>query len=235
MDIAHASEGGPMNVLAVNGSPRKKWNTATLLENALEGAKAAGAKTELVHLYDHAYTGCTSCFACKKIGGKSYGRCAVKDELSPILKRAAEADVLILGTPVYFYSETGEMRSFMERLLFPYLTYTPGYAAIFSGNIRAALVYTMNVAEKDMPAYNQDKTVAASQGVMAHVFGNCEVLLCTDTYQFTDYSKYVSTCWDPQAKAKRRKEVFPKDCLRARELGAKLVADAASGHQTAQG
>jgi len=221
-----------MKVMAVNGSPRKKWNTATLLENALAGAKAAGAQTEFVHLYDHSYTGCISCFACKKIGGKNYGRCAVKDGLSPILKRAADAQVLILGTPIYFYSETGEMRSFMERLLFPYLTYTPGYASIFSGNLRAALVYTMNVAEKDMPAYNQDKTVSASQSVMAHVFGNCEVLLCTDTYQFKDYSKYVSTCWDPQAKARRREEVFPKDCLRAKELGAKLVAAAAYGKAT---
>lgn len=216
-----------MKAIAINGSPRKNWNTATLLENALEGAAKEGAQTELAHLYDLDFKGCISCFACKKIGGKSYGKCAVKDGISPLLKRVAEADVLLLGTPVYFYSETGEMRSFMERLLFPYLTYTPGYAAIFPGKLRTALVYTMNVAEKDMPAYNQDKTVAASRGVMNHVFGNCDVLLCTDTYQFKDYSKYVSTCWDPAAKAKRRAEVFPQDCAKAWELGARLVREAA--------
>ena len=79
-----------MKVMAFNGSPRKKWNTATLLEEALAGAKANGAETELVHLYDHVYQGCISCFACKEIGGQSYGRCAVQDELTPILDRAAD-------------------------------------------------------------------------------------------------------------------------------------------------
>jgi len=92
----------------------------------------------------------------------------------------------------------------------------------------------MNVAEKDMPAYNQDKTVAASRGVMNHVFGNCEVLLSTDTCQFDDYSKYLSTCWDAQAKAKRRAEVFPQDCAKAWELGARLVREAASGQAEAK-
>jgi multimeric flavodoxin WrbA len=213
-----------MKAIDINGSPRKKWNTATLIEEALAGAKANAAEIELVHLYDHVYQGCISCFACKEIGGKSYGRCAVQDELTPILDRAAEADVLILGSPIYFSTETGEMRSFMERLCFPYLTYTPGYASIFPRKIPTGLIYTMNLTEKAMPAFQQDKTVAASKRIMAHVFGSCEVLLCTDTYQFSDYSKYVSTAWDPDAKAKRRKEVFPQDCVRAYELGGKLVA-----------
>jgi multimeric flavodoxin WrbA len=101
-----------MKAIAINGSPRKRWNTATLLRKALAGAKAKGAKTELVHLYDLTYKGCISCFACKKIGGKSYGRCAVKDELTPVLTKAAEAEVLILGSPMYFHTKSGEMRSF---------------------------------------------------------------------------------------------------------------------------
>lgn len=215
-----------MRAIAVNGSPRKNWNTATLLEHALSGAAKDGAETELVHLYDLDFKGCISCFACKKIGGKSYGRCAVKDGLTPILKKASEADVLILGTPVYFSAETGEMRSFLERLLFPFLTYTPGYASIFSGKLQVGLVYTMNISERDLTAYNYDEIFAASQGSLSRVFGNCDLLLCTDTYQFSDYSKYVSTSWDAEAKKKRREEVFPQDCRRAFKLGAKLTATA---------
>ena len=69
-----------MHVMAINGSPRKKWNTATLLEHALAGAAAKGAQTEMIHLYDLNFKGCTSCFACKLKGGKSEGRCALKDE-----------------------------------------------------------------------------------------------------------------------------------------------------------
>src|SRR4030042_352817 len=113
-----------MSVLAINGSPRKEWNTAALLNKTLEGAASQGQEIELVHLYDLHFRGCKSCFACKKRGGKSYGRCAVKDGLTPVLEKVQEADALILGSPLYFGSITGEMKSFIERLLFPYLTYT---------------------------------------------------------------------------------------------------------------
>ena len=62
-----------MKILAINGSPRKNSNTATLLKKALEGAAAQGAETELIHLYDLNFKGCISCFACKLKDGKSYG------------------------------------------------------------------------------------------------------------------------------------------------------------------
>jgi len=212
-----------MHVIAVNGSPRKKWNTATLLAQALDGAAGAGATTELVHLYDHSYRGCLSCFECKKIGGKNYGRCAVKDGLTPLLARALEADALILGTPVYFGAETGEMRSFLERLLFPVTTYTPGYRSIAPRKIATALVYTMNIAEENVPVFHYDTLFGRMQATLARIFGSCELLLATDTLQFDDYSKYLSTVWDAAAKAKRREEVFPLDCAKARELGARLV------------
>jgi multimeric flavodoxin WrbA len=215
-----------MRAIAVNGSPRKNANTATLLTHALQGAAEQGAETDLVHLYDLAYKGCLSCFACKEIAGKSYGHCAIQDDLAPLLEQIAAADVLLLGTPVYFGAETGAMRSFLERLLFPFLTYTPGYAAIFPGKLRVGLAYTMNVAEKDLVARNYDKTFAATQGVLTRIFGNCGLLLSTDTYQFSDYSKYLSTCWDADAKKKRHEEVFPRDCQKAFALGAKLTAAA---------
>lgn len=216
-----------MKVLAVNGSPRKKWNTATLLENALAGAASTGAETELVHLYDLQYTGCISCFACKKIGGKNYGTCAVRDGLKPLLAKAAAADVLILGSPIYFYAETGEMRSFLERLMFPYLTYTPGYHSIFPKKTPTAFIYTMNVSEENLAAYNQDKSTNATRAAMERIFGSCELLLSTDTAQFKDYSKYLSTCWDAEAKAKRHKEIFPQDCAKAFALGKRLAEQAA--------
>jgi multimeric flavodoxin WrbA len=212
-----------MKALAVNGSPRTNWNTATLLEETLAGCRSTGAETELIHLYDYHYQGCISCFACKRIGGPSYGRCGTLDELTPVLERAADADVLTLGSPFYFHTETGEMRSLMERLLFPYLSYTPEHASLFPRRIPTALIYTMNVTEVDMPAFYQDSSVAASQAIMTLIFGHCEILLCTDTYQFSDYARYVSTAWDPEAKARRRREVFPLDRRRAFELGVRLT------------
>ena len=112
-----------MKIFAVNGSPRKKGNTATVLEHFLEGARSAGADTELIHLYDLQASGCRSCFACKLRGGASYGHCALKDDLTPVLAALEKADGLVLGSPVYFGNVTGAMRSFQERLCFPYLVY----------------------------------------------------------------------------------------------------------------
>lgn len=218
-----------MNILAINGSPRKKWNTATLLDHALEGAREGGAQTKRVDLYAHEYKGCISCFECKKIGGKNYGHCAVKDGLTPLLEEAGEADALILGTPIYFGAETGMFRSFFERLAFPFLTYTPGYVSLFPRQIPTALVYTMNIPEAAVPQWGYDIFIERMRGVMARTFGGaCDVLLCTDTYQFTDYSKYLSTVWDAEAKARRREEVFPQDCRKARELGLRLAGGASA-------
>ena len=88
-----------MKICAINGSPRKRGNTARLLSWALDGVKNAreDAETELINLYDLSFTGCRSCFSCKRVNGPSYGRCAVKDDLAPVLGKLADADGVILG------------------------------------------------------------------------------------------------------------------------------------------
>ena len=86
----------------------------------------------------------------------------------------------------------------------------------------------MNVKEDMLEQYGYTTFIDRMQGTLARTFGACEVLLCTDTYQFSDYGKYLSTVWDAQAKAKRREETFPQDLARAVELGARMAAPAAS-------
>lgn len=90
---------------------------------------------------------CTSCFSCKLKGGKSYGKCAYKDGLTPILKKAAEADAIILGSPIYLGAATGEMRSFLERLVFPYLVYDAERSTLFKRKIPTGFIYTMGAPE----------------------------------------------------------------------------------------
>jgi multimeric flavodoxin WrbA len=215
------------NVIAVNGSPRKKWNTATLLEHTLEGAKSLGAQTELVHLYDLEYKGCTSCFACKLKGGKSYGECAMKDDLSPVLDRIRDADVLILGSPIYFGLVTGEMRSFMERLLFPNLTYTRPPQSLARKNLPTAFVYTMNVSEQIMKEQYCGH-IGANAAVLKMIFGQSETLFCNETLQFEDYDKVVFNYFDPEERRERHRTIFPQDCKRAYDLGIRLVQTAKS-------
>jgi multimeric flavodoxin WrbA len=210
------------NVIAINGSPRKKWNTAMLLEKALEGAKSAGAETELVHLYDLDYKGCTSCFACKLKGGKSYGKCALCDELTPVLDQIAEVDALILGSPIYFGTVTGEMRSFMERLLFPYLQYTSPPSTLFGRKIKTAFIYTMNVPEEQMKAVHYPVHIGLNENILARTFGHAESLCSFETLQFEDYSKVVFSYTDPEARKERRRTVFPKDLEKAFALGVRM-------------
>jgi multimeric flavodoxin WrbA len=214
-----------MKAIGVNGSPRKKWNTATLLKKALEGAASEGAKPALVHLYNLDYKGCISCFACKMKDGKSYGKCAVKDGLTVLLKKVNEADVIFLGSPIYFGTVTGEMRSFMERLFFPLMTYTDPPGTLFSRKVRTAFVYTLGAPEAMAKERGFDRHILMNEMLMKRYFGASETLCSYDTTQFEDYSKVYAPRFDPEKKAKIRKEVFPIDCENAFKMGVRFVKE----------
>ncbi len=218
-----------MHIYAVNGSPRKKWNTATVLQHALDGAAEAGGahcRTEMLHLYDYHYKGCMSCFECKRTGGASYGKCAVRDELAPVLEKLAEADGIIFGSPVYFHSVTGMMRSFLERFMFPCLAYDKQYSSLAPQKIATAFIYTMNVTREFMLEQSYPEKLRTTESFMERLFSRSGVLYVYDTYQFSDYSKYKVECFSEEEKARRRKEQFPLDCQKARELGAALARQA---------
>jgi multimeric flavodoxin WrbA len=214
-----------MKAIGINGSPRKKWNTATLLEKAIEGAASEGAETELIQLYDLNFKGCISCFACKTKNGKSYGKCAVKDELTPVLKKVSEADIIVLGSPIYFGTVTEEMRSFMERLLFPFSTYTDPPGSLFSRKVRAAFICALGATEEMSRERGFDRHIAENEMWMKRILGASETLCSYDTLQFEDYSKVYAPRFDPAKKAKVRAEVFPVDCEKAFKMGAGLARE----------
>ena len=89
-----------MKAIILNASPRKNKNTATLLHEAENGAKEAGAETEYINLVELNYKGCMSCFACKLKNNKCLGICAFKDELRPVLEKIHSADALITVIPL---------------------------------------------------------------------------------------------------------------------------------------
>jgi multimeric flavodoxin WrbA len=221
-----------VKAIAINGSPRKDWNTATMLRSALEGAESAGAETKLVHLYDLAFKGCTSCFACKRKGNSRAGLCAMRDELTDVLVDIFDSDVLIVGSPVYFFDVTGEVRSFLERLLFPSISYDEFGTSTFVGRISCGFVFTMNCPEDKVNAEHLGGLFDRHAFIMRVLRGESEVVTAHETWQFDDYSKFNGAMFDVAARAKRRAERFPLDCRRAFEMGARLVkgrADAADG------
>lgn len=214
-----------MKILGINGSPRKNWNTGTLLNKALEGAASQGAETEIIHLYDLEFKGCISCFACKRINGKSYGKCAVKDDLAIVLKKVEKADAMVLGSPIYFGEVTGEMRSFLEKLFFQYLIYDKEKTILTPKKMATCFIYTMNVPEQFMKVIGYEEKIRNYEKSLERFFGtSAESLIVSDTYQFDDYAKYDTTSFNVEAKVKRREEVFPIDCQKAYDLGFKLAA-----------
>ena len=214
-----------MKIIAVNGSPRKNWNTDTLLKNVLSGAASAGAETEMVYLYDLNFKGCKSCMACKLKKEPRPNRCILRDDLTAVLDRVHEADAVVLGSPIYFSEVTGEMRSFFERFLFQYLNYDD-YSKPLSPAKRTAWVFTMNIAESQFEDFGYTPLFQRYENWMKLYFGHCETLLATDTMQVKDYSRYHLAGFDAKAKQLRHETVFPEDCRKAYELGKRLCAAA---------
>lgn len=220
-----------MKALFINGSPRKNWNTFKLLESAMKGASEAGAESELVHLYDFAFKGCVSCFACKLKNNKTNGLCAFKDPLTPTLEKARNSDVIVIGSPVYFSYPTGPVRSFMERLMFPVATYlidekTGEHVKFLKRTIPTAMIYTMNCSEKFMQKIQYPVLLGESGENLKTLFGYNEILYSCDTYQFSDYSRYEVNMFKESEKAIQREKQFPIDLQNAYELGKRLVEKA---------
>lgn len=100
-------------VIAINGSPRKKGNTSILIGLAFEEFKTAGFQTELINIGEEAYIGCQACYTCKKTKDNSCKY--TKDSFNKVFGKCLEADVIILGSPVYVGSMTASMKAFIDR------------------------------------------------------------------------------------------------------------------------
>ena len=208
-----------MKIIAMNGSPRKNWNTETLLNKVLEGAASQGAETELVNLYDLRYQGCISCFACKRKDGE-HGKCAMKDDLTSLLEKLKEVDAIVFGSPIYYSNITARMIALLERFLFSNSIYSSVVPTVYPRKIPSAFIYTMNVTEEQMDKLGYPEKLKVHENAITRTLGKpIEVLYCCNTYQFTDYDKYESSIFSEAAKAKQKADQFPVDCQKAFDMG----------------
>ena len=215
-----------MKAIFINGSPRKQWNTAKMLESAMNGAQEAGAEVELVHLYEIDFKGCKSCFACKIKNSKTNGVYALKDDLRPILERCRQADVVVLGSPVYYSYPTGEIRSFMERLLFPIGTYlyeNGKHITLRDKVIPSAMIFTMNCPQDYMKKIGYPPILEENTKVLADIYGYAETLYACNTYQFSDYSRYDFNLFSEEEKRQYHDQHWQTDLQNAYDLGKRLV------------
>jgi multimeric flavodoxin WrbA len=100
-------------ILVVMGSPRKGGNTDLLVHKLAEGAAAKGAKVDMVSLSGLNIRECDGCHACWK--GKS---CCKKDDMLGLYEKISESDVIVFGTPVYWFGPTALMKAFIDRFVY---------------------------------------------------------------------------------------------------------------------
>jgi multimeric flavodoxin WrbA len=101
-----------MNILALIGSPRKAGNTDLLVDAVIDGALTAGHHADKLFLYDYDIRPCLDCRRCKR----DDHRCALADDMGAIYGRLRDADLIIFGTPVYWYGPTAKMKLLLDRL-----------------------------------------------------------------------------------------------------------------------
>ena len=202
-------------IIAVNAGPRKGWNTDTLVKEAARGAEDAGAAVEYFDLFKlEKYTGCISCFGCKR--EKNKGHCICRDGLTPVLDAIREADGLIIGSPNYLSNLTASFRALYERLIFQNLTYNVQTPCCSEHPVPVLLIMTSNA-----PDTMYTGLIESYQQTMNRFVGPTEVLISGDTLQLKDYSKtdWPWTMFNPEAKQARHESVFPEEVKKAYEMG----------------
>lgn len=220
-----------MKAIGISGSPRKGWNTETLVKRALEGAASVGAETELIDLYAQPIKGCLECFACKRKNNKTGGLCAIRDNMRPILEKALSADIIIIGSPNYFGYPSGMVRAFLERFLYPLTSYQLGedgkHTRILGKRIiPAGMIFTMNANDYFYGAMNYESTLGSTTHTLQYLLGYAEQYNSYDTLQFKDYSAMAADMFDAEAKQRQHDTQFPIDQQKCYELGARLVGKA---------
>ena len=210
-----------MKAVAINGSPRKNWNTDMLLQQALKGAADAGAETEMIQLSELTFSGCRSCFACK-INEAETGRCMWKDDLQPVFDKILSADAVFMGSPIYLGNVSGMMYCLMERLVFSLLSYDDYSKKLFHGNVSSCFFFTMNAPK--VFAKTAYRGMMKQYASAMERLGSSEYYAACDTLQFDDYSRYAAGSFNEAHKRKMREDQFPKDLKAAYNIGFRLIS-----------
>ena len=206
-------------IIIIDGGPRKNFNTASMLQKFAEGAASVSSDIEVktVRLYGLDYKGCMSCMACK-IKGKAVNVCKFKDALTPVLEEIAQADGLVLGSPIYFGDVTGQMRSFLERLAFPWLSYND-YSLTAPKKMPVVLMETMN----GLPERNNSQGYGSMEPCIAAALGEPEHLIAYNTYQVKNYDRFELASFSEEAKRKYRDEHWEEDLQKAYDAGRQMA------------
>ena len=150
-------------VLVISSSPRKGGNSDILCNAFAEGARETGADVKIVRIADLNIGYCTGCYACQKTG-----KCAIKDDAQSVIDKMMAADVIVLASPVYFFSISAQLKALFDRtvVIYPQLTNKKFY-------------YILTMAETNRKMF--DLVLAPLRGFLACYEGSEECgMVCAD-------------------------------------------------------
>ena len=150
-------------VLIISSSPRKGGNSDILCDAFAEGAKESGTEVEKVRIADLKIGYCTGCYACQKTG-----KCAIKDDAQGVIDKMMVADVIVLTSPVYFYTICAQLKALIDRtvVVYPNLTNKRFY-------------YLLTMADTNRKMF--DGPIATLRGFLECYEGSVEVgMVCAD-------------------------------------------------------
>lgn len=187
-------------IYGINGSPRKHGNTAQSLHAFLEGVSASSHKqTKIIHLIDYDNKGCISCFGCKK-NNDTYGSCVMKDDILKIIQLISKSDGIVFASPIYFGNITGQMQSFLERLLFPYNSYEKGWKKIAPKRMPTAFLYTMMVNQETMEKKGYPQSLRCIEQAIAEILNPPFIHYICNTHHRISYDHYKISAFSKEEK-----------------------------------
>jgi len=105
----------PKKILILNGSPKKDGNTAAMVDWFSQGARSKGADVEIVRTAYLKYKA-LGCISCRKCQTNEKYECCIDDEAKPVLVKMAEVDVIVVATPLYFFSASAQLKLIFDRM-----------------------------------------------------------------------------------------------------------------------
>lgn len=169
-------------VLILSGSPRKGGNSDLLCDEFMKGAVSAGHEVEKIRVQEKKVACCIACYACRNTG-----KCAIKDDMAEIMQKMIDCDVMVLASPVYFYSIDAQLKAVIDRSVCRWTEVK-----------NKEMYYIMTAADEEKSS--MDTTLACFRGYADCVEGAVEkgVLYGTGVYQAGEVKdkKYMQEAYE---------------------------------------
>ncbi len=210
-------------IFIIDGGPRKNMNTAQMAKAFTNGVKQVSDDIEVNHirLYDYDFHGCYSCMLCKTKGSKFHDYCGRKDGITDILKEAAYADGMVFASPIFFGDVTAQTKCFLERLIFPWLSYEDFSVNPPKKNVPSAVIYTMNASTEYQE--KMEEIYQRLEQLIGRFFDKPDRILSISTKQVKDYSRFEFSEEWAQAHDKWHEEHFEEELQRSFEAGKRMA------------